>query len=169
MKIQMYVDRSRLAHDALDGHEVLIHPTEVLLLVPHIAVHLLLKGFQLVDVQLLLCPGNGLGHLRVPADVDLLGVVSATGKGRVNVDQIHLDALILQIGAGGDALSPDHQIAVRIFAHRLLLLHLIQRHPPLEHHGHVIRALVLEDAVEIAQHSLPLNGFGDEGDIFNRH
>ena len=167
--IQMYINRRCLAHNALDGHEVLIYPVEVLLLVPHIAVHLLLKGFQLVDVQLLLRLGDGLGHLGIPADVDLLGIVGAAGKGRVNVDQVHLDAPVLQIGTGGDALPSDHQVSVRVLAHRLLLLHLVQGHPPLEHHGHIVRTLVLEDAVEVAQYGLSLNGFGDEGDVFNRH
>ena len=169
MPIQMHINGRRLTHDTLDGHEVLIHPVEILLLIPHVAVHLLLKGFQLVHVQLLLRLGDGLGHLWVPADIDLLGVVGAAGKGRVDIDQVHLDAPILQIGTGGDALPPDHQVTVRVPAHRLLFLHLVQWHPPLEHHGHIVRALVLEDAVEIAQHGLSLDGFGDKGDIFNRH
>ena len=69
--IQMDINRRRFTHDRFNCHEVFIHPTEVLFLIPHIAIHFFLKGSQLVDVQLLLRLGDGLRHLGIAADVDL--------------------------------------------------------------------------------------------------
>ena len=169
MPIQMHIDGCCLAHDRFDCHKIFIHPTEILFLVPHIAVHLLLKGFQLVNVQLPLRLGDGLRHLGIAADIDLFGVVGPAGKGRVDIDQIDLDTLLLQIGAGRDALAPNDHVAIGVLADGFLFFHLIKGHPSLEDHLGVVRTLVFENAVEVAQDSLALNGFGDEGNIFNRH
>ena len=43
--VQMHIDRCRFTHDALDCHEVFVHPAQVLFFIPDIAVHLFLKGF----------------------------------------------------------------------------------------------------------------------------
>ena len=45
--IEMHIDACRLAHHALDSHEVLVHPVEVTLLVPDVAIHFLLKLLHL--------------------------------------------------------------------------------------------------------------------------
>ena len=150
MIVQVNEKRCRFAHDRFDCHEVFIHPVEILLFVPHIAVHFFLKGFQLVNVQLLLRLGNGPRHRGIPADVDLFGVVGPAGKRRINIDQIDLDTLLLQIGAGRDALAPNDHVAIGVLNHGFLFFHLIKGHPPLEDHLGVVRTLVFENAVEIA-------------------
>ena len=169
MPIQMHIDRCRFAHDALDRHEVFVHPAQVLFLIPDIAVHLFLKGFQLVHIQFPLRLRDGLGNLGIAADIDLFGVVRAAGKGRVDVDQVNLNALLFQIGAGRHAFAANDHVAIGVLAHGLLLLHLVQGHSPLERHGQLVRALVAQNAVEISQHRLPLHGFGNEGNVFNGH
>lgn len=111
--IQMNINGCRLTHHTLDGYKVLIHPVEILFLIPHIAIHFFLKGFQFLDVQFLFRLGNGLSHLGVAAEIHLLGIVRAAGKGWVDVHKVHLDTLLLQIGAGGDTLSTDIWITLR--------------------------------------------------------
>ena len=167
--VQMHIDRCRFTHDTFDRHEVFVHPAQVLFFIPDIAVHLFLKGFQLVHIQLPLRLRNGLGNLGIAADIDLFGVVRAAGKGRVDVDQIDLNALLFQIGAGRHAFAANDHVATGVLAHGLLLLHLVQGHSPLERHGQFVRALVAQNAVEISQHRLLLHGFGNEGDVFNGH
>ena len=167
--VQMHIDRCCFAHDALDRHEVFVHPAQVLFFIPDIAVHLFLKGFQLVHIQFPLRLRDGLGNLGIAADIDLFGVVRAAGKGRVDVDQIDLNALLFQIGAGRHAFAANDHVAIGVLAHGLLLLHLVQGHSPLERHGQLVRALVAQNAVEISQNSLSLYGLGNEGNVFNGH
>ena len=169
MVIQMDINRRCLTHNGFDCHEIFIHPAKILLLVPHIAVHLFFKGFKLVNVQFLFRLGDGLRHLGITADVDLLCVVRAAGKGRVDVDQIDLNTTLFQIGTGGDTLASNDHVAIGVFADGFLFFHLVQGHSPLEYHGGVVRALVFEDTVEVAQDGLALNGFRDERNVFNRH
>ena len=167
--VQMHIDRCRFAHDAFDRHEVFVHPVQVLFLIPDIAVHLFLKGFQLVHIQLPLSLHDGLGNLGIAADIDLFGVVRTAGKGRVDVDQVNLNALFFQIGAGRHAFAANDHVAIGVLTHGLLLFHLIQGHSPLERHGQLIRALVAQNTVEISQNSLSLNRLRDKRYIFNRH
>ena len=165
----MHINRCRFAHNRLDCHKIFIHPTEIFFLVPHIAIHLFLKGFQFVDVQFLLRLGDDLRHLGVPTDIDLFCVVRPAGKGWVNVDQINLDTPLFQVGAGGDALTTNDHVAVGVLAHSFLLFHLIKGHSPLENHRGIVGAFVLENTVEIAEDGLAFDGFWDKGDVFNRH
>ena len=97
--VQMHIYAGVFAHHALDGHEVLVHPVEVTLLVPDVAIHLFLKRLHVVIVESLLSILYGFLHERIAANIYLLGIVGAAGKGRVNVNQINLNALLLQIGA----------------------------------------------------------------------
>ena len=129
--IQMHINGRSFAHHTFNGHEVLVHPVEIFFFIPYVAVHLFLKGFQFLDVQLLLCLGDGLGHLGVAAEVDFLGIIRTAGKGRIDGHQVHLDPLLLQISAGRDALSTDDQVAILVFSHGLLFFHLVQGHPTL--------------------------------------
>ena len=125
MVIQMHIDGCRFAHDGFYCHEVFIHPAQVFFFIPHIPVHLFLERFQVGNVQFLLRLGNGFRDLGIPADIHLFGVVCPTGKGRVDINQINLNALLFEVGTGRNAFPSDNQVALRIFAYRFLLLHLI--------------------------------------------
>jgi len=83
--------------------------------------------------------------------------------------KVNLNALLFQIGAGRHAFAANDHVAIGVLAHGLLLLHLVQGHSPLERHGQLVRTLVAQNAVEIAQHRLPLHGLGNEGNVFNGH
>ena len=65
--------------------------------------------------------------------------------------------------------SQKQDAAIGVLSHCLLLLHLIQGHPPLKLLRNLVRALVAQNPAEIPQYSLPLHRFGDKGYIFNRH
>ena len=110
MPVQMQVDRCVITHDTLDGHEVFVHPVEVILLVPDVTIHLFLKGSQFIQFHRLFSLFDFLRQQRVPAQVDFLGVISAGGKGGIDIDQIHSNSLIFQIGAGGKTFAADKQI-----------------------------------------------------------
>ena len=170
--IQMYIDGSILTHDGFDSHEVLVHPVEVALLVPDIAVHFFLESLELIHIKLLLGLRDSLSHRRIAANVDLLGIISSAGKRRVDINQINLDSLILQISTGRNTLTTNDQITIGIIAHTLLQLHFVKRHPPLHtlHHGIVVP--VTQDSAgtdKIIQQGLTLQRIGEIGDVTNSH
>ena len=100
----MDINRRITRHHRLDGTKVLIHPVEILLLLPHVAIHLFLKGgeaividlFALFDLARLVLKG-------ITPEIDFLRVVRAGRERRIDVNKIDLDALVLQVGACAQA------------------------------------------------------------------
>ena len=86
MPIQMHIDACILAHHTFDSHEVLVHPVEVTLLVPNIAIHLLLEILHIFVIEILLGILDGFPHKRIAADIDFLGIIGSAGKGRVDIN-----------------------------------------------------------------------------------
>ena len=95
MPIKMHIDTRLIAHNAFNGHQVLVHPVEVAFLVPHVTIHLFLKGFQFVNVKFTFCLGNCLCHLGITTYINLFGIISSTGKRWVNIHQVYLNTFIL--------------------------------------------------------------------------
>ena len=73
--VEMYIYACGIAHYRLDSHEVLVHPVEVVLLIPDVAIHLLLEFLHVTIVELLLCLVDSLLHERISAYINLLCVV----------------------------------------------------------------------------------------------
>ena len=170
--IQMHVDGRSVTHHGLYGHEVLVHPVQVALLVPHVAVHLLLEAAQRLALERRLRLREGLRHPRVTADVDLLGVVRPAGKGGIDVDEIHLHPLLREVGAGGEALPAEHQVAIGIPAHHFPALRLVERHAALNALEHFAVIPIAQEALrprEVIQDRLPLKDAGIVRDIFYCH
>ena len=125
MVVQMHVDRCGFAHNRLNCHQVLPHPVEILFLIPHIAVHFFLKGFQFVNIQFLFCLFYRFRNFRVTADIHFFCIVCTAGKRWVDVHKVNLNALFLEVSTGGNTFSTDYHITVFVFAHGFLLFHFI--------------------------------------------
>ena len=48
--IKFYINRCSFTHDTLNRHEILVHPVQILFLIPYIAIHCFFKGFQIFKV-----------------------------------------------------------------------------------------------------------------------
>ena len=82
----MNVDRGAITHNALDGHQILVHPIEIALLVPNITVHLLFKITKIFEIQFLFSLGNRLCNFRITTHINLFCIVSTACKRRINID-----------------------------------------------------------------------------------
>ena len=161
--IQMHIDACILAHHALDCHQILVHPVEVSFLVPDVSVHFLLKLFHFLIIEILLRFFHYFLHKRIAADKDFLGIIGSAGKGRVNINQIHLYALLLEIGTGRKALTMHHQVMLLVGASLFERFHLIERHSSLNMLHDAIVVTIAENAAgahKIIQEGLPLQGIG---------
>ena len=142
----MHIDACFVAHDALHGHQVLVHPIEVTLFVPYITIHFFLEGFQFLNVKFAFSLGNSCCHLGIATDIHLLGIVGTTGKGRVNIDKVNKNTFVSEISTSRQTLATNHQI-VGILTNLLFQLHLIEGHTSL----YTLNDLIV---ITIAQHSL---------------
>jgi len=172
--IEVHVDAGVVRHDGFDGHEILVHPVEVVLFGPDVAVHLLVESAELVVGEFLFGPGQGGCDLGISADVDFLGVVGAGGEGRVDVDEVDLDARLLEMGAGGEALAADHQAGILLVrpADGFQRVELIARHAAGDAAQNLVAVAVGEQAAgadEVVEHGLALDGLGKIGNVVNGH
>lgn len=160
--VKMYIDAGTLAHDAFDGDEVFVHPVEVSLFVPYVAIHFFLEGFQLFYIEFFFALLYGFCHFGVATNIHFLGIVGTGGKGRVDIDEVDFDALLFQVGTSRQAFSPQQHVATVVFApHMLYLLHFIERHSPLYMFNDDVVVSVGEHPPrphKVVQQSLPLQG-----------
>ena len=168
MPIQVHVDAGRVAHHGLDGHQVFVHPVEVALLVPDVAIHLFLKSLQFFYVQFVFCLAYRLRHPRISPQVHLLGIVRAAGKGRVDVHQVHGDAAVLEVGAGGEALAADDEVVRRVggVAHVFAQFGFVVGHAAGDALHHAVVIPVAENAAgadEVVQQGLSFQRVGEVG------
>ena len=98
--VEMHIYACAIAHDALYGHQVLVHPVEVALLVPDVAIHLLFEVVQLVAVNFRFRLLDGFGHLWVAAHIYFLGIIGTASEGRVDIYQVYFYILVLQVSTG---------------------------------------------------------------------
>lgn len=172
MPIQMDINACRIAHHGFDCHQILVHPVEIVLLVPDIAVHLLLERPQFLDIQFAFSLTNGLGNLGVASQIDLLGIIGTAGKGRINIDQIHGDSFVLQIGAGRQTLSANNEIAVRIVFPALSKLGLVKRQTAFDALDDPIVVAIAKQpfgAYKIVENSLTFQRVREIRDVFDCH
>ena len=94
--VQMHVDAGGVAHHGFDGDQVLVHPVEVVLFVPDIAVQ---GFFPAIGLE---TGAVGLRRLGfgMAAHQNLFAIVGTAGKRGVDVNQIDLLAGRQQVGAG---------------------------------------------------------------------
>ena len=107
----------------------------------------------------------------VMAQVDLLGIVGTTGKRRVDIDQVHLDAPIFQIGTGGHAVAAHHHILVWVFADGFFAHHVVFHHAALNDGYYITVSTIVElsaGANKVAKHGLTFQRC-IEWDIFDCH
>ena len=170
--VEVHVDAGGVAHDGLDGHQVLVHPVEVALFVPDVAVHLLLEGAELVDVQFGLGLAEGLGGLGIAAEVDFLGVVRPAGKGRVDVDEVDRDAPVFQVSTSRDALAPQDEVVVRVLPDPLGEVGFVVGHAARDALDDAVAVAVAQEALcadKVVEQGLPFEGVGEVGDVFYGH
>ena len=125
MVIQMYIYGSTFTHNTFDCHEVFIHPAQVLLLIPDIPIHFFFKRLEILNIQILFGLSDCFRNLWILADIHFFRIIRSAGKGRVDVHQVNLNALLFEVGTGRNAFAPDNHIAVRIFTYCFLLFHLV--------------------------------------------
>lgn len=56
-------------------------------------------------------------------------IVGAAGKGKIDIDQIDFNTLLLEVSAGGNALPADDRVTAGVPTHALPQLHIIGRYP----------------------------------------
>ena len=149
MPIQMHIYACLIAHNALDGHQVLVHPVQVALFIPHVTIHLFFKGFQFLNIEFRFCLLDSCRHLGIATNIHLLGIVGTTGERWVNIYKVNLNTFVFEIGTSRKAFATNHQI-VGILAYLLFQLHLVKGHTTL----HSLQNLVV---VTIAQNSFGAN------------
>ena len=166
----MNIDGCIIAHHRFDGAEIFIHPVEILLLLPHVAVHLLLKGGEAVVIDLFALFDLARLALKViTPEIDFLRVVRTGRKRRINVNKINLDTLILQVGACAQTFAADHEIVgLGIRADLLLQLHLIARHAATKTVLDLVIAVIAQRPCEI-ENRLSLDRIGCKRYEFSAH
>ena len=172
MVVEVHIDACVVAHDRLDGHEVLVHPVEIALFVPDVTIHLLVEGAQILVVEFFLGLRDGGSDLRVVAHIHLLGIVGTAGKGRIDIYEVHLDVLVLEIGASREALAAQHHIVLRIVSHLFDGLHLVVGHAALDILHDAVVVAVAEHTLgahKVVEQCLTLEGVGEIGDISDSH
>ena len=169
MPVQMNINARRVAHHALDGDKVLIHPVQIFFLVPDVAVHLLLEGAQGVVRQLRLRRAQLLRKARIAAQIDLLCIVRTARKRRVDVDEIDRAPLLAQIGTRGDALAAYDEILRRILPDALLLRKVIDGHPAPQIVREHVLPMIAQGAPKVVEHRLSLNRVGEKRNISYCH
>ena len=172
MVIKMHIDRGILTHHRADSHEIFVHPVEIFLLVPDVAIHFLLKSLQLIVVKLLLGLFERFGYERIPADVHFLGIVCTAGKGRVYVNQIYLYTLLFQIRTCRYTFAMDDHIVGVAFSDMLCFRNLIERHAANYALSNFIAFPIFKYALstdKVVKHSLSGYGSWKIWDVFYSH
>ena len=162
MPVEMDIDTGVFRHDGLDCSQILVHPIEVLLLVPNIPVHLLLKRGVCFVGNL----GTGLRTFSlqgVPAKDNLLGVICARRERRVDIDEVNLHAFVFQIGAGRKTFTANDKI-VRIAGRSDMFTrpHLVERHSTAKRCLNRVVPIVAKRTGEVVQYRLPFDGLGEK-------
>ena len=123
--VEMYIYACGIAHYRLDSHEVLVHPVEVVLLIPNVAIHLLLEFLHVAIVELLLCLVDSLLHERISAYINLLCVVGTRSERRVDIYKVYLYALVFEVGTSRQTLAVHDDIAVGVCSDGLAFSHFV--------------------------------------------
>ena len=161
VKVDIYA--CRIAHYRLNCHQILVHPVKIAFLIPNVSIHFLLECHHIAVVELLLSIIDGFLYKRIASDLYFLCVVCARSEGRVDVDKIHLHALVLQIGTCGKTLTVHDDVSLSIFAYCFALSHFINGHSALYSAYHLIIVLIVEHTLgpgKAVEACLSFEGFG---------
>ena len=172
MIIQMHIDACRIAHYRLDSHQILVHPVEVTFLIPNVTIHLFLKRTQLLDIQFAFSLTNSFGHFGIATKIHLFGIIGTAGKGRVNINQVHRDTFVFQVGTSRKAFATKHEISVLVSADTFLQLGFVERHALLDAFFYTVVVAIAEDALgayKIVEHGLAFQCIGEIGYVFDCH
>ena len=170
--IQMYIDRGSIAHNGLYCHKVLIHPIQIAFLIPHITIHLFFKVTQFFAINLCLGLLNSLCHFWITTNINLLGIIGTTCKRWVNINKVYFHSLIFKISASRKALTPKHEVMIRILAHHFLTFYFVERHTTQNSLKHFIVITIKEFALwtgNYIEYSLSCKDIEGVGNIFDCH
>ena len=122
MPIQMHINACRIAHYRLDSHQILVHPIEVTFFVPNVTIHLFLKRTQFFYIQFAFSLTDGLSHFGIAAKIYLFGIIGTAGKRWVNINQVHGNTFVFQVGTSRKAFATKHKISIFVFPYTFLQL-----------------------------------------------